>query len=408
MTDQAPSPPPVRAAFPPRRASTYLSCALYAALLLMWLFDTASAVSNATTLGNDFEILPVISGTMVTALLLVPDTWLAPVPRAVAASAVSWALTLGLLFVSEGAPSSWGVLESASLLLLLARTARHAAPRSAVVLCVALGSATIAAPLRLRGGIGYDVLSWAFLLTFAVGAAVGLGCHLRSLDRRRTQAVLEVRQSERLALARDLHDSVAHHATGIVVQAQAARTVRESAPEQVEPLLEAIEQAGVETLESMRRLVRVMREEEGPAVLPGEVFAVLRDMIADYNRDGGPACTLRVPSEVRGAQLAPEVNATAQRAVQEALTNVRRHAPTAPSVTVEAAPSDGKLWLQVGNSPADGPGNGPVGGRGGLGLIGLRERVEAVGGTLSAGPDSDGGWRLAVLLPVRGMGVSAP
>src|SRR5690606_21079624 len=137
---------------------------------------------------------------------------------------------------------------------------------------------------------------FSFLLTFFVGGAIGLGCYLRTIDGRRRRAVADVRQNERLALARELHDFVAHHVTGIVVQAQAARTIRETAPQQVDQLLQGIEQAGSETLESMRKLVRVLREDDTGAVRPGELFAELAEMVAAFSERDTPA-TLQVSAD---------------------------------------------------------------------------------------------------------------
>jgi len=187
--------------------------------------------------------------------------------------------------------------------VLLTRTARRVRrPSTAVALSAAPAVAVIALPLRgdTRDGFGYS-----FLLTFAVGGAVGLACHLRLLDTRRARAMDTVRHNERLELARDLHDFVAHHITGIIVHANAASMIQETSPEQVKPLLEGISRAGGETLDSMRRLVRVLREEDHEAARPGELPTELDRLVGAFAGHGTDA-KLDVGDAVRGVRPAPE------------------------------------------------------------------------------------------------------
>ncbi|WP_158711444.1 sensor histidine kinase, partial [Streptomyces xylophagus] len=303
--------------------------ALAVVMALLWVLDVAGIATVAGLEGNGvwWRLLP---GVVAAVALLLPGrsrvlTWGAGV-----AVVVSWAVTLGLLGAVTPTFAGWGLLETLCLLLLLVRTTQDVAPPwPAAALGAALAVAVIAAPMRLEGGgVGYS-----FLLTFPTGGAVGLGCYLRSLDDRRRRAVADVRQSERLELARELHDFVAHHVTGIVVQAQAARAIRESAPEQVDPLLRHIEQAGSETLQSMRKLVRVLREDDGRAVRPGDLFAELGELVAAFAERDAPA-TLQVAAEARQARPDPEVETSVRNVVREGLTNVRRHAAGSPSVSV--------------------------------------------------------------------------
>ncbi|RYJ31402.1 two-component sensor kinase [Streptomyces sp. L-9-10] len=164
-----------------------------------------------------------------------------------------------------------------------------------------LGAAVVVAPVRMANP---DSLLFAFLLTYAVGAAVALGCYLRVQDTRRARLVRAIRQGERIELAWDLHDFVAHHVTGIVVQANAARAVHETAPEQIDPILENIQKAGMETLDSMRRLVRVLREVDGGRRRPGELFTELAALVSDFCGDDGqaPPCPRPAPPARRGSR----------------------------------------------------------------------------------------------------------
>ncbi|NYI05034.1 sensor histidine kinase [Allostreptomyces psammosilenae] len=348
-----------------------------------------------------------------------------PARRAWLALGLSWVVT-GMAWARPTPPDAggWGLLETACLVVLLVPTARRVAPpRLAVALTGLLFLTVLALPWRS----GHPTLAFGvtFFLTFVAGAAVGLGCYWRVLDERRRQLVERARYGERLELARDLHDFVAHHVTGIVVQAQAARVVSETAPEQVGPILDNIEKSGVEALASMRQLVRVLREEEA-ARRPPDGLEQIAGLVEGFQRSGPPT-TLQISNAARAARLAPEVATSAHRVVQEALTNVRRHAPDAASVEVSVLARPGGLEVTVRNAPpgedsggllgraagvvlGSSPGRAggprvPFGGRGGgFGLVGLRERVEAIGGSLHTGPRSDGGWEVVAMLPVVAAG----
>ncbi len=399
---------------PPLPRRTALT-ALGVVMALLWVVDVSGVVAASGLEGAGVwgRLAP---GLVAAVALLLPHRRLAPAWGAGAAVLVSWTVTL-VYFTSVTAPfAGWGMLETLCLLLLLVRTMRDVPqPWLAAALGTALGSAVISAPMRLAvsGNIYFS-----FLLIFLTGGAVGLGSYLRSLDLRRSRAVADTRHSERLELARELHDFVAHHVTGIVVQAQAARTIREIAPEQVDPLLHSIENAGHETLQSMRKLVRVLRDDTTRAVRPGELYAELGELVATFSERDVPA-TLQVAAEARQARPAPEVETSVRNVVREALTNVRRHAPGSPSVSVRVALSDDaagdaaarRLRVEVYNAPPPrqaGPNDEPLGGRGGLGLVGLTERAEAVGGTLHASRAEDGGWRLTAEFPVHGAVTGSP
>ncbi|MFH8982651.1 sensor histidine kinase [Streptomyces varsoviensis] len=391
-----------RVPFPRFRAQYLAVCALYAALALLWVADLSSARAGHAGAGPRAWLFPVV-GPVIAGLVLLP----AARPRAVtwrmaAAVVLSWLLTGFLLLPGERIVNgAWGLLETACLLVALVRVARKEGPPGmAVALSAALGLAVIVVPLRMAEL--NLMVAFSFLLTFCVGAAIGLGSYLRVLDGRRVRAISAVREGERRELARDLHDFVAHHVTGIVIQAQAARTIRQTAPEQVDPLLEGIERAGAETLDSMRRLVRVLREEEGEPLRPGDTLDELPSLVAEFTRNGGPPVALEVTEAARRARLGPEVETSVQRVVREALTNVRRHAPAAPSADVRIDADAERLTVQVRNAPSPERRFAPLGGRGGFGLLGLRERVEAVEGELRAEPTADGGWLVAAAFPAPG------
>jgi signal transduction histidine kinase len=239
-----------------------------------------------------------------------------------------------------------------------------------------------------------------------LGISVAIGMFLRSRDSERTQAmqsaVTDAQTAERMALARELHDVVAHHVTGIVVQAQAARMMGERDPKIALDAMGRIEDAGTEAMVAMRRLVRSMR---GDAPVGSTEFSeqATTDLAADLRRLTETA-NVRVPTEVEldlPRTVPQEVARSALRLVQEALTNVGKHAAGATGATVLAEVRDGQLHLWVRD---DGRGTDarPAGGSGGYGLIGMRERVELLHGTLTAGPAPGGGWRVEAWLPLEG------
>ncbi|WP_228713557.1 MULTISPECIES: sensor histidine kinase [Prauserella] len=237
-----------------------------------------------------------------------------------------------------------------------------------------------------------------------LGISVATGLYFRARDSERTQAVEtavnEAQTAERMALARELHDVVAHHVTGIVVQAQAAKMLGEKDPRVVVDALGQIEHAGTEALVAMRRLVRSMR---GDAPSGSSEFSeqATTDLGADL-RKLVEAGNHGVPTEIEldlPADLPQEVARSALRIVQESLTNVGKHASDATLATVAVRASGEELHVRVSDNGTKGAAVLPGGG---YGLIGMRERVDLLHGRLAAGPGPDGGWLVEVWLPLDG------
>lgn len=327
--------------------------------------------------------------------------------RVVGAVAISLALTAWTL-VDSADLQWWGALETCGLLFLTIRTTAHAwRPARAIAATVALCVAVLMLPVR--SGSWSAFVAGGYILTVALAICVATGCALRAMELRRERAVHDVRQAERLALARDLHDLIAHHMTGIIVQANAAVTIQGTAPDQVDPLLRNIARSGTETLESMRRLVGVLREDNHAALRPGDLLTELADLVSAHCAhttadtpdapDADASARLDVTAAARTARLSPEVEISVQRLVQEALTNVRRHAPGARA-TVRLDADPGWLRVTVTNTAAPHRSTTPAGGRGGFGLLGLRERVEALDGTLRTGALPHGGWQVEAAFPL--------
>jgi signal transduction histidine kinase len=200
---------------------------------------------------------------------------------------------------------------------------------------------------------------------------------------------------ERLRIARELHDVVAHNISLINVQAGSALHLMDQQPERARAALSAIKDASKETLVELRSVLGVLRQvdEEAPRS-PAPGLAHLDDVVARANSAGLP-----VQVEVEGAAngLPPGVDRAAYRIVQEALTNVTRHAGPARAM-VRISYGERDLVVQVDDDGIGAPGNGVV--SPGNGILGMRERAAALGGEVQAGPRPDGGFRVRAWLPV--------
>ncbi|MEV4102186.1 histidine kinase [Nonomuraea sp. NPDC049649] len=290
-----------------------------------------------------------------------------------------------------------GAAETGVLLVLMLGVLRHVEPvRDAAMLAVS-GLIVLMAEAIGRASAG-GALVYSFMLLVAWSTIAGVGGYLRFQQERRKEAVRSVRRAERLELARELHDLVAHHITGIVVQAQAARTVAQTKPEAVLPALDAIATAGGDALTSMRRMVTVLRADEA-ARTPGSTLADLRLLTERFSSEG-PKVAFEIGSGIDDQTLPPEVLTTLHRVLQEALTNIRKHAQRSAWVEADLRRYDSTVVLRVLNHGADAnPRLARTGG--GFGLVGMAERVEALGGRLTAGPTPEGAWQVIAEFPLH-------
>ncbi|WP_084958701.1 sensor histidine kinase [Thermoactinospora rubra] len=285
----------------------------------------------------------------------------------------------------------WPVAEAPPLLVLTVLAVRLAPPRWAVL---GGGLSGLAVALVLLKVVWPEQPSLVFGACAAWGlgavAAAAVGLYLRSLDARRVRAVAEATRLQRLSLARDLHDFVAHDVSGMLVQAQAAAVIAGPLPEPVAEALRRIEEAGQRALAALDRTVHLLNE-PGPGI---EGIAALADGFS-------PAVRVEL-SLVPAAEVPGQASALAYRVVSEALTNVRRHAPRATAVAVTVAREGRRLLVRVANDGAD---DGGAGGtrNGGFGLPGLARLLESRGGSLTAGPHG-GGWLVTADIPVEGEG----
>jgi signal transduction histidine kinase len=230
--------------------------------------------------------------------------------------------------------------------------------------------------------------------------------HLREVEQRaeeaertRDEAARRRAMEERLRIARELHDSLTHSISVIQVQAGVAVHLARKRGEDVPPALLAIQEAGADAGRELRETLGVLRSEEDG---DGSGLSQLDSLVARARAAGLP-----VTMTVTGAQrpLPPEADQAAYRIVQEALTNVSRHAGAA-SASVHLHYTPDTLSIRVdddgkGQVTSTGTGNGTRASGPGLGLVGMRERVSALGGQLQAGPRDSGGFRVRAELPAR-------
>jgi signal transduction histidine kinase len=213
----------------------------------------------------------------------------------------------------------------------------------------------------------------------------------------REEEALRRASEERLRIARELHDALGHHLSLINVQSGVALHLNEDLPEQVRTSLAAIREASKEGLTELRSVLDILRQEDERAPRsPTSTLARLEELVSQ-----AAAAGLDVRAETDGAvrPLPFGVDVAAYRIVQEALTNVSRHARGA-SATVRVSYGDDDLTVQVDD---DGRGVRTDGAAGtGKGIVGMRERVGALGGELQAGPRPSGGFRVRARLPLDG------
>ena len=316
------------------------------------------------------------------------------------------------------AAADFGLAEGAALTLILVACYRRAAGRQRIVTAL-VALAVLTLPLRL--GWSPDVVP-ILLAAFAVSAlAAATGSALRATDVSHRSAVSATRRAEREEMARELHDVVAHHVTGMVVLTQAARAIvdepavaqRRTSPvrgaladPRLDDALATVERAGAEALTSLRSMVAVLRSSDldgGEAPLePTLSGADLAEVVRRF-RASGAAVHVDYTVAPFARLLPAPVQAAVHRVAQESLTNVSRYARGAEWVRVEIARTRTHTVVTVSDSGGHGEevvGSDWAGSSGGFGIVGMRERVSVLGGSLEAGPTPGGGWTVRAQVPM--------
>jgi len=302
----------------------------------------------------------------------------------------------GVVPALAGAPHS--VFDVTAVVLLLAYSlGRWASGRGVVAgSCFLLAAHLAREPLYDASGSSMVVGVGALLLPVALGAL------MRFWSRSQVRSREEIRAREREQLARDLHDTVAHHVSGILMHARAAKVRARTDPGAAAEAIEEVEQAAKQTLEDMRAMVSLLRHDPRSDESRAPTYGV--EDIAQLARDEGPGPRVVVQTLDDLERLPAPVSSALFRAAQEAVTNARRHALDATVVTVDLERDGSMVRLRVhDDGQGVAPGRGRTGGRASpsYGLVGMRERLALLGGDLLASPDAGGGWTVEARVPVE-------
>ncbi len=375
--------------------SMYLSLVdIFVAAGMLTVVAYAAIDTDTLTSGTEPEWVSLLAATLIAGPIVI-RRWL-PLPALATSLTASFAsaLTGVIPAVAAGAP----VASVAIVLYLVASDTPRRQSVPALVACIALSVAFLLGPQAA----GTESASWGdrlFVVCFAslvlvTGWTLGFATRERrrhaveSAARQAEQAVAE----ERLRIARELHDIVAHTMSVIAVKAGIGNHVADERPDEAREALRVIEATSRGSLAEMRHLLGVLRSEVDsvehlPAPGPADIPALV-----ERARLAGASVSLSL-DDTDG--LPEGVGLSVYRIVQEALTNVVRHASAARcATTASVSMSAEAVRIEVVN---DGPRveEGP----GGHGLIGMRERVAVYGGRFAAGPRAEGGWRVSAVLP---------
>ncbi|MGW6620804.1 sensor histidine kinase [Nocardia sp. NPDC055002] len=351
--------------------------------LLVGVFTGATLVEGIVAPGLAWR--PVV---VVLALALMPALlWRRS--RPLMAALVGWGVA-GLLTILQLTTHAGdlGLYSMMAVLILLYSLVRWGSGRE-IVVGTAFVTVVVALGMYASSAGWSDVFGGSVLLLLLVALAAVFRYRADLWHRQQR----EIRNQERVALARELHDTVAHHVSAIAVQAQAGGVVAAIQPEKAAEILAAIESEASRTLAEMRSMVRVLREEDAVAYAPQLGVA---DLPALARADATPTVEVSLSGSL--TRLARPVDAALYRLAQESLTNAVRHAPSATRVGIDVRREGDAVRLRVSDDGQTEPGPVP---EPGFGLRGMAERAQLLGGSLSAGPGPEGGWVVEAVLPVE-------
>ncbi|MYW68719.1 two-component sensor histidine kinase [Streptomyces sp. SID8379] len=349
---------------------------------------------GATSLGDEF--LSLVAGLLVAV----------PVALTLVRPVLAWWLSLAvapfLAVANNSGLYPWAAGSIVGHTVVMVIVTARTRPRTAGWMWVLSGVYGLLVGEVLGGWYDGDALPMALFSGIAL-ALVTLGQVNRATRRQvveeRTVTAVERDKrtllEERTTIARELHDVVAHHMSVVAIQAEAAPYRVENPPPELEQAFVTIRENAVAALTELRRVLGVVRAEDYEAPdAPQPTLADLGKLLENV-REAGLTVTKAVTGAVR--ELPPGVELSAYRIVQEALSNTLRHAPGADAA-VEVSYVLGGLGLRVVNGPATGllkPSPGA-----GHGITGMRERVTMLSGEMTAGASADGGYEVAVFIPV--------
>ena len=381
-----------------------------------WVFDSVVAVITAAVVlfGSIAEanakVHPAPPRPGIAGYLLVVIASLVLVGRR-RAPVVCWAISITAVLIYTGLGYVDGASLVAVMIALYTVVVTGDRRRSLII-----GAITVVALMTVNmafepfGVTGGPVVVIPFLVasTFFLGLAVAsrrayvAGVEERAVlaERNREEEARRRVGDERLRIARELHDVVAHSIAMINVQAGVAAHVIDDRPEQAKDALVAIKGASKEALRELRGLLEVLRQvDEAESIEPAPGLGQL-DVLVTTTSHAGLATTVSTVGDPR--PLPPLVDLAAYRIVQESLTNALRYAGPATTEVSFNYGSD-RLIIQIDDNGRGVTPDSSTGNSSGHGITGMRERAAAVGGTLEAGPRHGGGFRVRASLPVDGV-----
>jgi signal transduction histidine kinase len=319
--------------------------------------------------------------------LVFPLLWRRTHPLAVVAVVFGTVIVLNLVTLIDGPDTPVGLYTMIYVVLLPYALVRWGSGREVIIglpIIVVAGVLGIAADYT---NLGEAAGGFVFLMFPAV-----LGALVRFWTTSRIREIDQVRLREREQLARELHDTVAHHVSAMVVRAQAGRVVATADPAAAIDALKVIEDEGSRTLAEMRTMVGALRDRDDADLTPQNGVADIERLAR--NVDDEPLVHVGLTGDLD--ELGPTVGAATYRIAQESVTNALRHARNATRVDVQVVGDPDAIRLTVRD---DGDPVHASSVDAGYGLVGMTERAALLGGTLDAGPGPDHGWVVHALLP---------
>jgi len=339
-------------------------------------------------LRRDLPWFPV--GSVVAVALAFTLLWRRTHPLATLALVLGVAVVVDTASIVGHAGGPVTLVSMAYMLVLVYALFRWASGRAVVIGSVIVLAGTGVGALLDHTQAGDAVFGYVVLLFPAV-----LGVSARLLAASRLRELDQVRLREREQLARELHDTVAHHVSAMVIRAQAGRVVAESRPDAAIEALEVIEAEGSRTLTEMRTMVGALRERDDADLAPQVGAADIQRLARSVGDE--PLVEVHLSGDLE--DLSASVGAATYRIAEESITNALRHARHATRIVVRVAGERDCIRLTVRD---DGDAVSATRPRDGYGVVGMTERATLLGGTLRAGPGPDRGWVVDAALPRLG------
>ncbi|MGB0102013.1 MAG: sensor histidine kinase [Nocardioides sp.] len=322
------------------------------------------------------------------ALLVAPTLlWRRTHPLASVATAFGLVIALNVVALGAGLDEYLGLNATAIMLVLPYALVRWGSGLDVVLGSSVMVAAAVIGILQDPGSTLGDAIGGFVVLTLA--ELLGLIARLVATAQVRDRD--EVRLRERELLARELHDTVAHHITAIVVRAQAGQVVAATRPDAAAEALGVIEDEAARTLAELRSLVGALRESEDADLAPQPGVSELGRLARTTT--AGPVVEVEVSGRVD--DLPATTGTAVYRIAQESVTNALRHARRATRVSVRMVGEDDGVRLTVIDDGGPSVGTAPAG----YGLVGMAERAALLGGTFVAGPEPERGWAVRAWLP---------